>query len=147
MRALTPAGLAHGRRSLRLLCLAVRTSRPQPRREPRYRFRSHISVSRRVRGPRLRRHPASSPHHAAETGSLTYRLLVRLRLLSTPPHGDAVTFGYTGCDLLWTGLPPAGQRNITDALGGRLRGHDETFEEYALGNGAGKWSTYCSERP
>ena len=46
-------------------------------------------------------------HHAAETGSSSYRLLVRLRLLPTSPHGDAVTFGYTGRDLLWTGLPPA----------------------------------------
>jgi hypothetical protein len=34
------------------------------------------------------------------TGSLSYRLLVRLRLLPTPHHGDAVTFGDTGCDLL-----------------------------------------------
>ena len=35
-----------------------------------------------------------------------YGLPVRLRLLPTPPHGDAVTFGFIGRDLLWVGLPP-----------------------------------------
>ena len=45
--------------------------------------------------------------HPAETGSLSYRLFVRLQLLSTPHRCDAVTFGYTGCDLLWAGLAPA----------------------------------------
>ena len=30
----------------------------------------------------------------AETGSLSYGLVVHLLLLSTPPHGDAVTVGY-----------------------------------------------------
>jgi len=30
-------------------------------------------------------------------------------------------------------------------VGGRLRGHDEKFEEYAFGNGDGKWSTcFCA---
>src|SRR5215813_14587739 len=33
----------------------------------------------------------SSP---AESSSSSYGPTVRLRLLSTPPHGDAVTFGY-----------------------------------------------------
>jgi len=30
----------------------------------------------------------------AETGSSSYGLSVRLRLLPTPPHGDAVAFSY-----------------------------------------------------
>ena len=32
--------------------------------------------------------------HQAESGSSSYGLLVHLQLLSTPPHGDAVTFGF-----------------------------------------------------
>src|SRR5690606_15660441 len=32
--------------------------------------------------------------HSAESGSLSYGPPVRLRLLSTSPHGDAVTFDY-----------------------------------------------------
>ena len=43
---------------------------------------------------RLRHSPASSPESPAETGSLTYGLVVRPLLLSTPPRGDAVTGGY-----------------------------------------------------
>src|SRR5690606_22910740 len=35
-----------------------------------------------------------SPQHSAESGSLSYGPPVRLRLLSTSPHGDAVTFDY-----------------------------------------------------
>ncbi len=46
------------------------------------------------RAPRLRHVIAGSPLHTAESGSSSYRLLFRLRLLSTPPHDDAVTFGY-----------------------------------------------------
>src|SRR5690606_22982019 len=37
---------------------------------------------------------ADSPQHSAESGSLSYGPPVRLRLLSTSPHGDAVTFDY-----------------------------------------------------
>src|SRR5690606_441245 len=43
---------------------------------------------------RLRLESADSPQHSAESGSLSYGPLVRLRLLSTSPHGDAVTFDY-----------------------------------------------------
>jgi hypothetical protein len=43
-----------------------------------------------------------SPQHSAETGSLSYGLSFRLQLLSTPPRGDAVIFGFTGRDLLWS---------------------------------------------
>ena len=48
--------------------------------------------------PRLRLEPASSPRHAAESGSSSYGLLFRLGLLPTPPRGDAVTSGYTCYD-------------------------------------------------
>jgi len=43
---------------------------------------------------RLRHSLAGSPNGQAETGSLSYGLLIHLLLLSTPPRGDAVTFGY-----------------------------------------------------
>ena len=58
------------------------------------------SVLARASRPRLRPVQAGSPRNAAETGSLSCRLLVRLWLLPTPPHSDAVTFGYIGRDLL-----------------------------------------------
>ena len=53
---------------------------------------------------RLRHIPASSPIHPAETGSSSYGLPVRLRLLPTPPHSDAVTVDFgvvtsSGADL------------------------------------------------
>jgi len=50
-------------------------------------------------GFRLRQARASSPPHAAESGSSSYGLPVRLRLLPTPPHGDAVAFSFMQCDL------------------------------------------------
>src|SRR5260370_19194240 len=43
---------------------------------------------------RLRHYLAGSPQPSAESGSLSYGQPVHLRLLSTPPHGDAVTFDY-----------------------------------------------------
>ena len=43
---------------------------------------------------RLRLRDAGSPPQDAEAGSSTYGPIVRLQLLPTPPHGDAVTFGY-----------------------------------------------------
>src|SRR5690606_28009195 len=43
---------------------------------------------------RLRLESADSPQHSAESGSLSYGPPVRRRFLSTPPHGDAVTFDY-----------------------------------------------------
>ena len=42
----------------------------------------------------LRLESAGSSLRSAESSSSSYGLHVRLRLLSTPPHGDAVTFGY-----------------------------------------------------
>jgi len=43
---------------------------------------------------RLRHERAGSSCHAAESSSSSCAPPVRLQLLSTPPHGDAVTFGY-----------------------------------------------------
>jgi len=43
---------------------------------------------------RLRHVLAGSSQRPAETGSLYYRPTVRLRLLPTPSHDDAVSFGY-----------------------------------------------------
>src|SRR5882762_6996884 len=68
-----------------------RSCRPQPRDPSDGRFTSRLSA---IGYSGLRRHPASSPRVHAETGSSSCRLAVRLRLLSTPPHGDAVSFGF-----------------------------------------------------
>ena len=37
----------------------------------------------------------------AETGSSSYRLVLRLLLLPTPPHDDAVTIGFPGAGVAW----------------------------------------------
>jgi hypothetical protein len=42
----------------------------------------------------LRHYLAGSPRQEAESSSSAYGPVVRLRLLPTPPLGDAVTFGY-----------------------------------------------------
>jgi len=55
---------------------------------------------------RLRHESEGSPLHETETGSSSYRLTVRFQLLSTPPHGDAVTFNYRDFGFLWYGLSP-----------------------------------------
>src|SRR6516164_8605308 len=66
---------------------------------PKRRFLSHLSASRRdSKAPRLRPTVAGSPTHPAETGSSSYGLLFRLRLLPTPPRGDAVSFSYSWRD-------------------------------------------------
>src|SRR5215203_5043003 len=100
------------RQGLSLLCSAVRASRPQPRRAPEHHHLSHVGVSGRVSPPRLRLGNADSPYHNAETGSLSCGLLVRFRLLPTPPPADfpqlvdAVAFSYMWRDLTWVGLSP-----------------------------------------
>jgi len=43
---------------------------------------------------RLHHGMADSPPYPAESDSLSYGLPFRFQLLSTPPHGDAVTFNY-----------------------------------------------------
>jgi len=55
-----------------------------------------------------------SPRHAAESGSYSYSLPIRLQLLPTPPRNDAtippsddaVAFGYMCGDFTWYGLTP-----------------------------------------
>jgi hypothetical protein len=53
---------------------------------------------------RLRLVCGSSPIHPAVSGSLSYRLIVHSRLLSTPLFSDAVTFNYRdySASLTWT---------------------------------------------
>ena len=65
----------------------------------------------------LRRVPRGSPLRPAESCSSSYGLQVRLRLLSTPPHGDAVTFGYRERASPGRGLSPLRSRLLPGALG------------------------------
>src|SRR6516162_2287766 len=65
---------------------------------------------------RLRLERAGSPQRHAESGSSSYGLPIHLRLLPTPPRGDAVTFDYGACDRLRRGLAPRCQSVLTDAL-------------------------------
>ena len=73
---------------------------------PGHRFRSRLSVLGLVSRSGLRHEWAGSPRHAAETGSLSYGLFVRLRLLPTPSRDDAVAFGYMCHDFTSVGLSP-----------------------------------------
>jgi hypothetical protein len=71
----------------------------------------------------LRHGIAGSPQHNAESSSSSYGPTVRLRLLPTSPHGDAVTFGYgavanSDTDLHRADLAPS------RAHDSRLRGND-----------------------
>ncbi len=52
---------------------------------------------------------ASPPHYPTESGSLPYGPPVLLRLLSTPPRGDAVAFGCGALADSGTEFRPAGQ--------------------------------------
>jgi hypothetical protein len=76
----------------------------------------------------LRHILAGSPRQQAESSSRSladarsyYGLVIRLRLLSTPPHGDAVTFSYEGPDAPRRGLPPRCCSGLTGALRQSLR--------------------------
>jgi hypothetical protein len=62
----------------------------------------------------LRHERAGSPQLHAESGSASCGLPVHLRLLPTPPHGDAVTFYYGASDWLRHGLPPCKQSVLTE---------------------------------
>ena len=68
----------------------------------------------------LRHSLAGSPLCPAESCSLSYGLQVRLRLLSTPPHGDAVTFSYRERASPGRGLSPLRSRLLSGALGADL---------------------------
>ena len=49
--------------------------------------------------------------------AIRYGLVIRLRLLSTLPHGNAVTtFDFRPVTLAWKGLPPFGSHAFTGAL-------------------------------
>src|SRR5216683_6798208 len=59
---------------------------------------------------------AGSPRRQAESRSSSYGRVVHLPLLSTSPHGDAVTFGYGVQTEPRRGLAPRGYRTLTSAL-------------------------------
>jgi len=99
--------------SLRLLRFAFLAFRPQPRKLSASRFLSRLSAGG---CSRLRRRIGGSPQTHAETGSLSYGPQVRLQLLPTPPHGDAVTFDFRANDRPARGLPPRRQSVLADAL-------------------------------
>ena len=63
----------------------------------------------------LRLESESSSQRTAESCSLSYGLHVRLRLLSTPPRGDAVTFGYRERASPGGGLSPPCSRLLPGA--------------------------------
>ena len=104
MKALTPAGLTLTGRSLRLLRLAFPAFRPQPRDLPAGRF--HQSPQRQRLFPGFATNEQARHSSHAETGSSSYGLPVRLRLLPTPPRGDAVTFNFGAATALRHGLAP-----------------------------------------
>ena len=94
MRVLTPARVRFPCRHPRLRRTAFPTFRPQTHHDARPSLASPCSTGPVV--SRLRHESAGSPRHTAESGSSSYGLPVRLRLLPTPPRGDAVTFGFGG---------------------------------------------------
>jgi hypothetical protein len=133
MRALTPArgcGFRFMRPSTHTPCYRPRGSLPfkyrtfralrlqSPHRSTRSLW--HLSCQRRglpaLCGSRLHHSIGGSPDGTAETSSSSYGLLVRLALLPTPPHGDAVTVGYR----TETGIPE-GDFHLSDVI--RLRTH------------------------
>jgi len=72
-----------------------------------------LSVSRSG----LRRSPGGSSLRPAESVLSSYGLHVRLRLLSTPPRGDTVTFGYRERASPGRGLTPLCVHRLPGALG------------------------------
>src|SRR5262245_48193921 len=91
MKTLTPAPLTY-RAGLPAYCATPWLPfRLQPRGLPGHRFFHHASVSSDFRTSPCMSRLIAAP---AESSSFSYGPTVRLRLLSTPPHGDAVTFGY-----------------------------------------------------
>jgi len=75
----------------------------------------YSGVSHIVPRSGLRHSSAGSSLRAAESCSSSYGLRVRLRLLSTPPHGDAVTFGYRERTSPGRGLSPLRSRLLPGA--------------------------------
>jgi len=127
-------------RSLSLQRLTFRPFRPQPpcRHLPITAFARYLSrMGRRVYPPgrsgrigrnavtrsEVRHWLAGSPTGLAESGSLSYGLVIHLQLLPTPPRGDAVTFGYRFVTQTWWGLAPHRSNVFRDALAGGLARH------------------------
>jgi len=72
--------------------------------QPERRFSSHLSaLGRSTQAPGFAMNEQARHSHPAESGSSSYGLPFHLQLLSTPPHGDAVTFSYVPCDQSTTG--------------------------------------------
>ena len=67
----------------------------------------------------LRTSLESSSQHPAESSSSSYGLHVRLRLLPTPPHDEAVTLGYQERASPGRGLAPLRSCLLPGALGAR----------------------------
>ncbi len=124
-------------RSLSLRRLTFRPFRPQPPccHLPITAFARYLSrMGRRVYPPgrsgriggnavtrsEVRHWLAGSPTGLAESGSLSYGLVIHLRLLPTPPRGDAVTFGYRFVTQTWWGLAPHRSNVFRDALAQRF---------------------------
>ena len=114
---------------------------------PRIAFTRYPSAcwASRLCGSGLRHPLAGSPRRPAELRSSSYGPIVHLRLLSTPPRGDAVTFGYrpenaclegTCTPLIeytfrrTSGRPPSRPSAGRDA--GRYEGNETRLPETAL---------------
>src|SRR5712691_5603285 len=114
MRAVTPAAPRQHARSLRSIRLPSEHPTPNHVVCPNVTCLSPRASGRFLCGPRLHHQSAGSPQHAAESGSSSCRLPVRLQLLPTPSRarpiaptlGDAVAFSYIGGDFPWRGLSP-----------------------------------------
>ncbi len=109
----------------------VHTTRPSMHSVPNHLTRPVIPLSLPTQGDRLLTHTyrpvsfskrlrsslaGSSQRPAESASSLSYGLHVRLRLLSTPLHSDAVTFGYRERASPGRGLAPLGSRLLPGAL-------------------------------
>src|SRR5207244_4322297 len=91
MKVLTPVALT------RTTGLSAYSASPSRRSDPNHASRPMVAFHSRLSASgcsRLRPYPAGSPRVCAESGSCSFRPTVRLRLLPTPPRGDAVAFGY-----------------------------------------------------
>ena len=104
-------------------------------------------------GRRLRHSLAGSPKHAAESSSFSYGLASDQRLLSTSPHGDAVTVGFLIVQLQpGGGLPPPATCALAGALGwavptmgdtARSAGHGPPYK-YGLSQRLRKTETFSA---
>ncbi len=135
MKALTPA-LPTG--LLAYLALPSRHSDPNHAGCPMVAFpvASAPPVASRLHHERAA--PACAGVHA-KSGSSSYGLPVHLRLLPTPPHGDAVTFDFGACDRPRHGLAPCRQSALTRRTRSRASGNPvlQVFERLPPAHAAG----------